>query len=346
MCKGLRIGIVGLVLLIAACSGDDDDTSAGIGGTSLVGETTGSVTGLGGAGGTTAGSGGATLAGSGGAKPTGSGGGVAGSGGAGSGGAKSGGGGATAGSSGAVAGSSGAIAGTNGAGGTGGMTTNKPPCLTNPDQVAMLGDSYVAAPSFIGPAIVEAAIADGALQAGQSYKDYSVPGTLMLNGQIPGQMDQALADNPDLQTIITDGGGNDIIGSVVCLADGSTQNPDCVKIVTDIVDMMQDMAAKAKAAGVTDIIYFLYPDNVPIGGAEILSYAVEEGEKLVQELMAPDFRVYLVDTRPIMKDHPDWYVDLLIHVNADGAKLIAEEIYRVMKTHCIAQPPSSGCCAP
>ena len=225
-------------------------------------------------------------------------------------------------------------------------STIRPPCLKSPRQVAMLGDSYVAAPSFIGQSIVAAAVADRALQSGQSYTDYSVPGTTLLSGQIPGQLDQALRAYPELKTVISDGGGNDIIGSVTCLNDGAAADRMCMMLVGQLIDAYKGMAMKAKAAGVTDFIIFLYPDNVPIGGADILRYSVKAGRELETQLTTPDFRVYLLDTAPLMKDHPTWYVDGLIHVNADGSKLIGDAVYKIMKDNCIAQPESSGCCDP
>jgi hypothetical protein len=226
------------------------------------------------------------------------------------------------------------------------LPTAKPPCLKNPNQVAMLGDSYVAAPSYIGRAIVSAAIADGALASGQSYQDLSVPGTTVNSGQIPGQLDTALARNPKLKTVITNGCGNDIIQSVVCLAPGSDQISTCRDIIDNCVAKFRAMGEKAKAAGVTDSIIFQYPDNVPIGGADILRYGVEQGKKAAAEMTTADYRVYLVDVAPLMKDHPDWYLDAVIHVDSRGAKLIGDAIYELMKDHCIAQPESSGCCQP
>lgn len=220
----------------------------------------------------------------------------------------------------------------------------KPPCLKDPSQVAMLGDSYVAAPSYIGAAIVSAAVADGSLASGQSYQDLSVPGTTVNSGQIPSQLDSALAKYPKLKTYITDGCGNDIIQSLVCLAPGSDQNSDCTDIIQECITNFRTMGKKAKAAGVTDVIMFQYPDNVPIGGADILRYGVEEGKKAAAEMSTADFRVYLVDTAPLMKDHPDWYVDGLIHVDSNGAKLIGDTIYDLMKDNCIAQPENLGCC--
>lgn len=222
----------------------------------------------------------------------------------------------------------------------------KPPCLKDPKQVAMLGDSYVAAPSFIGPAIVSAAVSDGALAPGQSYQDLSFPGTTVNSGQIPGQLDSALASYPKLKTVILDGCGNDIIQSIICLVPGADQISACTDIINNCIARFRAMGEKAKAAGATDSIIFQYPDNVPIGGADILRYGVEQGKRVAAEMTTADYRVYLVDTAPLMKDHPDWYVDGLIHVDSRGAKLIGDAIYELMKDHCIAQPESSGCCQP
>ncbi len=228
----------------------------------------------------------------------------------------------------------------------GGTASVKPPCLKDPNQVAMTGDSYVAAPSYIGKAIVAAALADRALASGQSYQDLSVPFTTINSGQIPSQLDSALTKYPKLKTLITDGCGNDIIFSVVCLAAGSDKNSACTDIIKGCITNFEAMGQKAKAAGATDVIIFQYPDNVPIGGADILKYGVEEGKKSAAAMTTADFRTYLVDVAPLMKDHPDWYSDALIHVNSSGAKLIGDAIYKLMKDNCIAQPESSGCCQP
>lgn len=222
----------------------------------------------------------------------------------------------------------------------------RPPCLKDPQQVLMAGDSYMAAPSYIGKAIVAAAVADGALSSSQSYQNLAVPGTTVNSGQIPGQLDTALANYPKLKTMISDGCGNDIIQSIVCLAAGSDKVSYCTDIVDECVKNFKAMGEKAKVAGVTDVILFQYPDNVPIGGADILHYGVEQAKKAAAELTTADYRVYLVDTAPLMKDHPTWYVDGLIHVDANGAKLIGDAVYDLMKSNCIAQPENRGCCQP
>jgi hypothetical protein len=343
-----KTGFVGSILVatIAACSSPATLEGLSTGGTTIVGGTGGHTVLTVSNGGTSTaqhGSGGAAGAGSGGTVgvggvvPRASGGVAHGSGGA-------------VGIGGTVSRASGGASPSAGSGGVAGPgadaapVTVRPPCLKDPQQVLMAGDSYVAAPSYVGKAIVAAAAADGTLSASQSYQNLAVPGTTVNSGQIPGQLDTALANYPKLKTMIADGCGNDIIQSIVCLAAGSDRVSYCTDIVDQCVKNFKAMGEKAQAAGVTDVILFQYPDNVPIGGADILRYGVEQAKKAAAELTTAEYRVYLVDTAPLMKDHPSWYVDGLIHVNADGAKLIGDAIYGLMKSNCIAQPESRGCC--
>jgi hypothetical protein len=98
---------------------------------------------------------------------------------------------------------------------------------------------------------------EGALdRAGTSYRHYSVPGTLLLNGQIPGQYDQAKAQNPDIKTVIMTGGGNDIMFS-----NGCATKESCTMAVQGLVDGLNDLWTKMDADGVKDVIYIAYSKN-------------------------------------------------------------------------------------
>src|SRR4051794_12397694 len=72
-------------------------------------------------------------------------------------------------------------------------------------DVVTIGDSWMSIITNGG------GIEGGLDRAGTSYRHYSVAGTLLLNGQIPGQYDQAKAINPKILTVIMTGGGNDIM---------------------------------------------------------------------------------------------------------------------------------------
>jgi lysophospholipase L1-like esterase len=232
--------------------------------------------------------------------------------------------------------------------------STKPPCLRSPSQVVALGDSYVSLPVVLVPRIEALAVAGGALQSGQNYRDYSAPGTTLgsptFPGSIPPQWDAAMADDRDIKTVIMDGGGNDIIASIEsifagCLDPGARENPTCAGIIQGAMDMVRQLAEKARSAGVHDVIYFLYP-HVPIGGDDILDYSVEEAQKLRAELNTPTFRLHLIDTRAAFEDHPEYFDLDPVHANDAGGDVIAQLIWQKMKSECIAQPASSGCCEP
>ncbi len=230
----------------------------------------------------------------------------------------------------------------------------KPPCLRNPSQVVALGDSYVSLPVVLIPRVEALAIAGGALGSGQHYRDYSAPGTTLgspaFPGSIPPQWDAAKADDGDIQTIIMDGGGNDIIASIEsifagCLDPGARQNPTCTGIIQGAMNMVRQLASDAKSRGVHDVVYFLYP-HVPIGGDEILDYSVEEAKKMAAEVSTSTFRVHLIDTRAAFEGHPEYFGLDPVHANDAGGEEIAKLIWQTMKNQCIAQPASSGCCQP
>jgi lysophospholipase L1-like esterase len=232
--------------------------------------------------------------------------------------------------------------------------STRPPCLRSSTQVVALGDSYMSLPMMLVPRIEALASAAGALSFGQNYRDYSAPGTTLgsptFPGDIPPQWDYALADNRDITTIIMDGGGNDIIaslGSILagCLDPGAAQNPACTSIIQDCMNVVRQLATRAKSAGVDDVIYFLYP-HVPIGGDDILDYSVQEAKKMTAELTTPTFRVHLIDTRAAFEGHPEYFDLDPVHANDAGAEVIANLIWQKMKSQCIAQPASSGCCQP
>jgi hypothetical protein len=236
----------------------------------------------------------------------------------------------------------------------GGMAGSKPPCLKKPSQMVALGDSYVSLPVVLIPKVEALAVSGGGLMSGQRYRDYSAPGTTLGSptalGSIPPQWDAAKSEDSDIKFIIMDGGGNDIIASVEsifagCLDPGARQNPTCTGIIDGCMSVVRQMAMSAKAAGVHDVIYFLYP-HVPLGGDDILDYSVEEAQKLTASLTTPDFRVHLIDTRATFEGHPEYFDIDPVHANEAGGQEIAKLVWQKMKSECIAQPASSGCCQP
>jgi lysophospholipase L1-like esterase len=257
----------------------------------------------------------------------------------------------------AVAGMMAAAAGSGGAAGAAAGAPApaklKPPCLKKASQVVFIGDSYIeyaVAHQSLNVLIEKLAVAEGKLTASDHYRTYAAPGTALaapnLLGMIPPQWDQAVAEDPDIKFVIMDGGGNDVlIDNMQCLAAGSDKDPGCQMVVAETLRVGSELINKMKAGGVTDGIYFFYP-HVPTGGDDINDYSLAMLKSTAMSLTTPAFRTYVVDTIPIFEGHEDWFSSDGIHANDTGEQKIADEIWKLMKDNCIAQPASSDCCTP
>ncbi|HVU04959.1 MAG TPA: SGNH/GDSL hydrolase family protein [Polyangiaceae bacterium] len=343
--------ILALAGAVSACSGNDSNT-----GTQPVSGAGGDQSGSAGGGGDTSGSGGA-LGGNGGSTlgnggvPNGSGGGGSGDGGSlGSGG---------------VGGSSGGE-NSSGGSGTGGAPPAKPPCLQDSNQIVLIGDSYINWVSHTFPTDINT-------ESGLTIEDFAIGGTSMGSGGIgliPPQFDTALAKHPDIRAIIMDGGGNDVLvpdtvqfpqgGQCKMMGATSPTIPDCQKIVQKALDAGRALFLHMAQAGVKDALFFFYP-HVPtgtiVGGTDpngMLDYALpkikEECDTAYDQSVAADpnhtIRCHFVDLVPVFEGHPDYFAPTDIHPNPTGSKAMAKAIWAKMKTDCIAQPASSGCCEP
>jgi lysophospholipase L1-like esterase len=226
----------------------------------------------------------------------------------------------------------------------------RPPCLAKPSEVVALGDSYIAAPVVLVPKLVQLAISDGALMQGDSYRDYSVPGATVDTpqgaGTIPPQLTQAKQADSNIKFVIMDGGGNDILGSVTCVGAGSNNNAMCTGIIQRVSDVVTTMMDNMQALGVTDVVYLMYP-HPPVGGADIDDYAIMQAQDLCAQKSTSSFRCHIVDPRMAFQGHSEYFGGAdPIHPNAAGSQVLAQLVWDTMKSNCVAQPASSGCCLP
>jgi len=237
---------------------------------------------------------------------------------------------------------------------------SRPPCMQSPNQVVVLGDSYVNWISHTFPA-------DLAREAGVTYRMYAVGATAMASGGlglIPPQFDQAVAADPNIIAVVMDGGGNDIlVPDTVQFPQGgeckqSLTSPmilDCQKIVQLAVDKAVELMNTAADKGVKDVVYFFYP-HVPegtlVGGAHpnaILDYALPLVKATCDGAYARTggrMTCHFLDLIPVFNGHPDWFAFTDIHPTPVGSAAMAKEVWAIMKNACIAQPASSGCCTP
>ena len=277
----------------------------------------------------------------------------------------------TGGSDGGVPGTGGSDSGVPGTGGSDDSGGDKPPCLKDANQVILLGDSYVYWPSHTFPSDLAQAAGNGAVGVWDNPytlggRLYAVGGYSMASGGIgfiPPELDTAIAADPDIIAIVMDGGGNDILVPDATLAGSSdcknsSMTPPaavCQQIVQMAMDAATAMMQNAADHGIKDVIYFFYPDvpsNTTLGGTSpstILDWAYPMVKDLCDQAINNTngkLHCHFLDTRPIFEGHSDWYAVGDIHENSTGSKAIADAVLQIMKDKCIAQPESSGCCAP
>jgi lysophospholipase L1-like esterase len=199
-----------------------------------------------------------------------------------------------------------------------------------------IGDSYPAAGNGgIARYTEQAAQAAGSLPAGAMYRKYYVSGTMMANGQIPGQYTMAHQADPDITTVIMTGGGNDIlIGNSSCLNNPPPANQSCVDTVAKAVAAADAMFTQMQADGVKSVIYYFYPHTTLLQSAANVDYAFPVVKAGCDKYKGP-MTCYFVDTRPPFEGM-NWFSDG-IHPTDPGQQAIATLIWSTAVSNCIAQ---------
>lgn len=289
--------------------------------------------------------------------------------------------GASAGVSGASAGASGSSpdassGGTDGGDGDGDGGSGLPPCLGDPRQLIVMGDSYVhwishTFPQDLASTYGSAAVGVWDVPYEEGGRNYAVGGYAMATGGwglIPEQLPLAIADDPKIHSAVMTGGGNDFIlvseawvGGDQCRNDPSPEPQQvCQDIVQAALDAGHQLMLDAADAGIRDVVYFFYP-NIPegtwVGGEHpnaLLDWSYPRVQALCDDAEADTggrMRCHFLDMRPVFAGHPEYFAagtlgEGDIHENSEGSKAMAKVIVELMKDRCIAQPASSGCCEP
>lgn len=236
----------------------------------------------------------------------------------------------------------------------------KPPCLSKASQLIAVGDSYL---NWITHNFPE----DFRQAFGGEYRMYAVGGASMasggISGFIPDQMTTAIADDPDILAAVMTGGGNDIlIADTIMYPESDTckdrTDADTVKVCQDVIANAMKTAGelmkRAGDAGIKDVVYLYYP-HIPGGGFGgmnpnvILEYSLPMARDMCAsavERTSGALRCHFLNLQPVFEGHPDWFADDGIHENELGSAAMAKAVVEMMEQECIAQPESSGCCAP
>ena len=157
----------------------------------------------------------------------------------------------------------------------------------------------------------------------QPYRLYGVPGTRLLNGQIPGQYDRAKREDPDIKTVVMTGGGNDLLltnsGN-----DCPTAGPNCRAQIDKVADGLVALWAQMARDGVQDVVYIEYSR----GGTNAAS--VEYGSQKIRPLCeAAPVDCHWVDSDAIINRQlrPDG-----IHPTDASYDKLGRAVYQLMET--------------
>lgn len=221
------------------------------------------------------------------------------------------------------------------AGGCGLGTLLSAPWITDADDdsVVFIGDSIFALSGEIQDALHAT--------AGGTFRNYTTSGAELSGGavqpSIAAQFDRALLDDSSFDTVVMDGGGNDILIPAVALGDPydcKTQwyefgrlSRSCRDFIDDlyveVVDFINDMGA----VGVSDVVYLGYYHTGPgLLLADDLDEAVDYGDAILASACAnaaPDCG--FVDPRPVMSN-ADIIIDG-VHPATSGSQAIAGLIW-------------------
>jgi len=212
------------------------------------------------------------------------------------------------------------------------------PWITNADndQVVNIGDSIFALSGEINNFLHA--------YAGQTFRRYAVSGAELSGGVLApslySQYDIAKNDNPDIEIIIMDGGGNDILLPAIAFDpyDCKTQwyewgklSSTCKNFIDDIyvdcVNLLNDM----QADGVDHVIYqgYYYTKNTILLQLDDLEEAIDYGDvRLSQACQNSSVDCRFIDPRSTIKDS-DIKSDA-IHPTTSGSQKLANLIWPVL----------------
>jgi hypothetical protein len=187
------------------------------------------------------------------------------------------------------------------------------------NQVLWTGDSWQLVPvgAEAHTDVLAMARTAGAAGLTENYAVAAAPATTM--AQIAAQYTSQEATATKVKVLIMDGGTWDTI----------TNNS--ATTVNDVATTFNDLLSTVATDGtVTDVIYFLMPDLIP--GVTALRPLLE------QDCAASPVRCHFLDLQQFWTNPTDYTTSTNPPVpTADGALVIAQQIWAIMQASCIAQ---------
>jgi hypothetical protein len=200
--------------------------------------------------------------------------------------------------------------GTGGAGGGGSPEMHADLGKGDGKDVVTIGDSWM---QLFASGIEQSLDA----ASGHMYRHYAVPGTLVLNEQIPDQFKQAVAAGKDIKTVVMTGGGNDILTA-------GCSDAACNPIVDMVSQRLSKLMDDMKTAGVQDVVLIGYTYPADMTKRASLDHSRELSASICVPTGAP--RCHYVDSTKLqimlMSDG--------IHPTAASCDLIGKTVFDLM----------------
>ena len=220
-----------------------------------------------------------------------------------------------------------------GCGGVGGLLSNDRVSDADNDQVVTIGDSIFALSGELQDFLED--------YAGETFRRYTISGAELKGGiiatDIYGQYNIAKNDNANIDTIVMDGGGNDILIPAIALFDPyncKTQwyqfgrlSSSCKNFIDDIYVDAVNLLNRMDADGVDNVIYlgYYYTKN-GLFLLDSMEEAVDYGDmRLSQACRYSAANCKFIDPRSSIKDSNIIFDG--IHPNTEGSRKLANLIW-------------------
>ncbi len=187
-------------------------------------------------------------------------------------------------------------------------------------DVVINGESFFAAANITSE-LTRLARADGAIGSSESFRQIAVSGAVM-----SGILNQYKNCNPKPIYVITDGGGNDLMGSC-----GSPVTTNCAAIKNTLVTVQQYFD-QMKTSGTKKVLWMRYPDPQKANFANLKANQDvynPEVEKICKASIEP--KCLWIDMRKTWDGHYDQYTQDGIHPTAAGGTATAEAFWKFAK---------------
>jgi hypothetical protein len=197
------------------------------------------------------------------------------------------------------------------------------------NQVLLIGDTFFATNHQITAFLEDLARSDGALSAGERYRDNS---SLVANGLAVGGLDQqytAGVSEGDVRLVIMNGGGADVLFS--SCETPATDCPDLVAAAASARELLDGMGAD----GVLNVVYAFYPDPLDATVRD----KMDALRPLIQDACeSSSTPCHWLDLRAVFAGRYDEYVlPDGMNPTAAGSQATARAIWDTLRLNCIAQ---------